>query len=692
MIKIPSQSTRKHTVATSSDLFGTIHYGKNINLDEEGYIKLSSRTVSIFNEGDVPNLRLATAFGRGALFTNPEISVDFAITQAGQKGYWLTLLANGNTLNVDVGTGVPTLTSDSHATWYKNLWTVTSDTDFWTKAGISDNETYTDRGNLTTGKVHFVEKFSSRNTVCITNGNVVSQFDSTYSASVDLTLPTDFETIALAYSNYSMGVIAMFSDTTTGKNQNQDAYFFVWDGASSSASQGVPIGSDKPIAIKAYMGSWIILTRTGQVKFFNGGGWKDLTALPIYYSNLLWGTSYTRDILGDAMSAEGDSVYMNVNGFLQPYGKKYEQFLNTMPGGILCYDPEAKGVYNRYSPSISPANVITVTSGNINTTTDVLTKTAGTLPSTGSPIKYIFDKNSQIGGLSTPVVYYIIKLNSTTFQLATTKANAIAGTAIDITSTGATNNYFFGLEVYDYGASYANTSGAIAQVGALHPMYDHLIYSAELNDWASTGNLNHLLVTCPDFPNRGYFVTPKIQSEGVKDTGQRVYVKYRTLDTTDSIIVKVKDADILGLPISTPQARTSAVNQCVWTGTDAFTTTADLSDAKTALDAGKELECEVIAGAGAGTMTKITGINYDTGTYAVVLSEAVDGAAASRFCDILIENWRYLGTITSDDKEGFKSWNIGGDSTWYKFKVELRGVETTVEEVTFVNKENKPFA
>ena len=200
------------------------------------------------------------------------------------------------------------------------------------------------------------------------------------------------------------------------------------------------------------------------------------------------------------------------------------------------------------------------------------------------------------------------------------------------------------------------------------------------------------MLTVPEFDNRGYFVTPKMQSQEITDKAQKVYVKYRTLKANDSIHVKVKYKDILGLPVSTPQATTALPNQCSWTGTNAFSTTANLADALTAYTAGEELECEVIAGAGAGTLTKISEIAYGAGTYTVTLAESPDGAAASRYCDVLIDNWTYLGSITSTDLSGYKEFLIGRTSTWFKFKVELRGVDTTVEEVQLINSEHKPSA
>lgn len=687
--KIPNEN-KKHAVATNSDLFGTISYTKNINLDEEGYIKLSSRSVSLYseNDGTNTNLRVPTAFGRGNLFTG---SVDYAITQSGQKGYWLTLLDSGNTLNVDVGTGVATLTTDSHGCWYQNLWHVTDATELYTKAGLGDSQTYTAKSaSLTSGKVHFIEVFKNRNTLCITNGNGVKQLNSSYSAASipQLTIPADFEAVAMQYSNNKMGIIAIPSDTTTGKNQNQEAYFFLWDGSTSDPEQGFPVGSDAIISLASYKGSWIILTRKGQIRFFTGGGWQDLVQLPFYYRKLIWGTSYTRTHLGDLMIVDGDKIYFNFNALFNAYGKNYEQYDQSHVGGIICYNPNI-GIYNRYTPSISPVSILTVTSGNIDISTNIFTKTAGTIPTTGSPIKYISDKTSQIGGIKCPKIYYCIKLSSTTFALAETAELAGVGTKIDITSTGASNNYFMALQVYDFGQNYANQVGAIAELGEITPTHDHLIYGSELNDYNGTGNSVHLNITIPDFENRGYFVVSKITSGGIEDLQQKIYVKYKPLKTNDSIIVKCKKKESVGLPVSTPQSFSATTNQCIWTSDTSFYTTANLEDAKSAFDLGSELECEIIAGAGAGVMSKIATLTYGSGIYSITFDEVIPGAGSGRYSDVIIDRWQTLGTITSGNTDGFESFLIEGNSKDIKLKVELRGSETTIEELTLVNITNK---
>ena len=231
--------TKKHSIPNNSELFGTIHYSKNINLDDEGIITLASRAVSIQNEASTANLGLPVAFGRKSVFAS---SVSYAMVQNRQKAYWVTLAESGITFNVHIGTGVATLTADSHGCWYKNKWHITDDDDIFWLDDITDIATYTEittgggLPNLTSGKAHYLEVFRNKNALCVTNGNKVQAYtesSGTYTATTTLTIPDDYEAIMMKYSGYRMGIIATLSDTTQG--QNQEAFFFVWNGANSEA-------------------------------------------------------------------------------------------------------------------------------------------------------------------------------------------------------------------------------------------------------------------------------------------------------------------------------------------------------------------------------------------------------------------------------------------------------------------------
>lgn len=401
----------------------------------------------------------------------------------------------------------------------------------------------------------------------------------------------------------------------------------------------------------------------------------------------MWGDSRNLEALGDCIQSEGDIIYFNLNNQVNKYGKKGERVIPSSPAGILCFDPKV-GLYHRYAPSISPANLITVTDANVNTTTNILTKTAGTIYDTGNPVKYVHDPTDKIGGLQTGEIYYVIKLSSSTFKLATTRENALNGIAIDITSDGASNNYFLFLNVLDYGASHIERTGGIGLVDAPDHALDSMVFGGELLDYASSTNYEHFNFLVTGFKNIGYFVTPKIMSSQVQDKFQKLYVKNRPLKTGERIIVKSKSIDILGLPVTTPQDSVS----CTWSSDNALYTSADLSEVEDFINnKNGECELEIISGAGAGQMSQIESINVQNGVYAITLKDTIEGAASTRVCDIIVENYKLLTTITNANNDtGFTEIPLDTSAKWMKFKFILEGSDVAIEEIQLVNDTHKP--
>jgi len=678
MIKLPTDL--KWTQPNNSDKFGSLWLTKNINLDEEGYIKLSPRAVKLTDSIISSNAGFPLAIGRhgeGA----------YQIATSSDANWNLTVGVKQNTWTENSGANEPTLTINSHAVWFKGKWHATTATGVfhrpatgggsqaWTSAGIS----------LTTGKRHFMAVFQGLQSLCITNGNTVVQYTESggvYSAIATLTIPSDFEITGLAYNNDKMAVITRLSnDATSGQDQN--SYLFIWDGNTTGAGQGLDVDSDSIMGITAYKSSFVILTRTGELLYFNGGGFETLTRLPFYFLDLRWGNPFDISAFGAVpMIADGDVIYLNIGAATNQFGRKAETYLQNFPSGVWCYDPKV-GVYHRWSPSISQAYVNFVDGVDINTTTDVLTASAGvfglkTIPATGNIARLV--STVGIGGLTLNSDYYIIKVSSTTFKLATTKANALAGTAIDITSatTGGNGNYFWLYDLVDYGNTAHDEAGALALTGDHTSVYRDLIFGGRY-DATTLTTLDSICITVPFLENRGYFVTSKIFSSQVTDNNQKVFVKFRPLKTDDKIIVKYRERDYLGLPI------TSSGNSANWTSPSEFYTTQDLSEAKTYLDAGGELECEFLSGAGGGVMVKVSSIGASDGTNtSVVLAEEVLGASSALKAEFIIHNWEVKRTITSSDTSPVEI-PIGGLSSWVQFKVELRGSDTTVEEFNFIN-------
>lgn len=664
VIRLPINN--QWTQPNTSDKFGSLAYTKGINLDEDGYIKVSPRTVNLFDDSaNTTNVadtdfNIITAFGRYGIG-------DFRIATTDEP-FNLSIDETTKTIAEDAGSNNPNLNFMSHGCWWQNRFYESTDT------AVSYNSAGTWTANaitgLTSGVRHTLCVFRNRAKLCVTNGNTVTQYNTDHSSSTTLTLPSDFEAIGLAYNNYSMGVIARLGSDSAG--QNAESYFFLWNGATTDAGQGVSIGAYSVIAIAPYRGSFLVLTSAGELKYWNGGGFETVATFPFYNSEKTIGDLINVFSYGDNMVVDGDVVYINVNFDISSSGVLEERYLVSNPSGVWCFDPKV-GLYHRYSASNSPVYLHTIAQANVNTTTDLFT-TSSTIPATGNPI---INSSGTVGGVSKNVVYYIIKVSSTTFRLAETKEKAESGVYVDITSAD-TNNYFWAFNIKDYGIAHIpSASGAISLYGTQNNVFTDVIFGTRLYDTALTTQPT----LCGCFPNleaRGYFVTPKIYASSKKDICRSITIKHRLLDTHDSIRVKVKSRQLLGLPVTTPQTNSASLT---WTSNDEGYTTANLSAVKDAFDAGTEIECEFITGVGAGQIVRVESIEVSGTTYTIVFDEEVVGASAGLKSYFVMDNWRTIGTITSSNQnaEGIYTMPVGDASKWVQFKIELHGVGTCIE-------------
>jgi len=167
MISYPPQDSKRWSVSSSSDVFGSIFYTKNINLDEEGYLKLAHRTVMLDTSRVDSNVGLPTSFGRTAvgefvavLSTDPfEIDIDATS---------LSALIDDNT--------PPGTDFNSYGTWWQNRWYVAYNSNLSYKT-ISSGAWTGSLLSLTSGVDHPVEVFASRNNLLVGDGNVIKQIN-----------------------------------------------------------------------------------------------------------------------------------------------------------------------------------------------------------------------------------------------------------------------------------------------------------------------------------------------------------------------------------------------------------------------------------------------------------------------------------------------------------------------------------
>ena len=668
-IRLPINSS--WTQPNNSDKFGSIWYTKNINMDEEGYIKLSPRTITIMNENIDNDFGLPLAIGK---FSNGEYQV-----ATNSNANWEIDIDEAHVDRTeDSGASNPTLNSNSHGLWFSGLWHASTDTAVLSRpASGGAAQAWTSRvTGLTSGKRHYLAVFKNRNSLTVSDGNVLKQYDNVYSNTVNLTIPSDFEIVGQAYNNNRMGIITELSDNGV-EGQDQESMFFTWEGATTEASGGWAIGADAAVAIVPYKSSFVILTSAGQLLYFNGGGFEILANFPFYNQDKIWNTSYSY------MFTDGDVIYINISSELAQFGRRQEQYLINFPSGVWCFDPKV-GLYHRWSPSLSIASVHFVAIAGVDTSTNIFTTTAGvygleTLPDTGNIVR-ISQGNNNMPDEGKD--YYIIKLSATTFKLANTKEEALAGSEIQV-STISDDIYMWSYDLKDYGDTLHTRTGVIALTGDQNRVYTDIIFGTSISDPTDLISIESLCVAVPFLENRGYFVTPKIFSSQIEDNANKLIVKFKPLKETDSIIVKIREKDVLGLPI------TSSGLGATWTGDSEFFTSQDLSEAKEYLDEGGELEIEFLAGVGGGVSSKITSIS-GTGPYAVELEDEVLGAEDGLKSEFAIYNWRALKTITSQENNlGYSDVIVGFPASWMQFKFELRGSDVTIEEISIHNSVNK---
>lgn len=672
MAKIPNPTW---TQPNTSDKYGNVWASMNMNFDETGYIKLSPRSVNLFDDSaDTSNLAdtdfdTPVAFGRYGFGTFRIATTD--------EPFNLTLSDTAKTIAEDAGSNNPNLTSASHGVWWQNRWyTSTATTVSYNSSGTWTADAIT---SLTSGKRHYMEVFKNRNELCVSNGNVLKQYNTSHSGTTDLTIPSDFEIVGLAYNNNKMGVITRLGSDSAGQNAN--AYLFIWNGSTTSAQAGYDLGATQAIAIAPYKSSFVVLDSEGKLQYYNGGGLEILAQFPFYNEEGRVGDFLNFIAYGTSMVSDGDILYINIHFDIDSRGAKRNRIYRNNPSGIWCYDPRV-GLYHRYSPSISQTYMHTITEANVNTTTNVFT-TSSTLPATGNPVLLT---NGTVGGLVAGKVYWLIKVSSTTFKLATTKANAEVETAIDITSADTTQ-FFWMYDLKDYGQIDFGHAGAVQLLTRETFVYRDIIWGANLTKTDATSSLEVMGVTVPSLENRGFIITPKIFSQEVTDKAVEITVKFRPLDTNDKIIIKAKTRDVFGLYTCADSA-TKIFN---WTSPREGYSAADFTEAQSYFDIYGNLEMTFILGTGAGQSVQVTDMTTENGTTSFVLTEDVIGASSGLASYCYLDNWEKITEIDSDlNNQGFLNVTTDlAESKFVQYKLELRGYATTIEEIEPIIRQRK---
>jgi hypothetical protein len=181
--------------------------------------------------------------------------------------------------------------------------------------------------------------------------------------------------------------------------------------------------------------------------------------------------------------------------------------------------------------------------------------------------------------------------------------------------------------------------------------------------------------------NRGYWVSPKIESQLIDDQYD-ILLKWTTLtNASDKIIVKYRQSDK-----KLRNYELSNTPQITWVNTTSFTTTEDISN----VSVGDEVQ--FTAGGGAGYLAHITNISLTSGTYTVTIDETVTGITAGDRAKVIFNNWikyQVIDKNSEDNEQGYRKMRIDSASKWIQIKVELRGIDTRIEDIIINNKNHK---
>jgi len=129
----------------------------------------------------------------------------------------------------------------------------------------------------------------------------------------------------------------------------------------------------------------------------------------------------------------------------------------------------------------------------VNLTSEEITITGHDYKRTGFRVR-ISSSGTIVGGLAINTDYYVIIVNANTIKLATTRANALAGTAINLTSIGTGTHTISQAEGADFASRTAVNGGNSGDnVGSLEEdafrSHIHTYSSDGSSNWAGGGNV-----------------------------------------------------------------------------------------------------------------------------------------------------------------------------------------------------------
>lgn len=669
MITIPDQQFRNWNQPNTSDLFGDLFVTKNLTFDQRGYLTLSNSPRAIITEAttDFDNVAAMIHNGDYEYFVatwNSAFSVDAAPLSVAP-----TKIATAGVPSTDIQTGIDYLGKLMVVSQSTDVDYYNSSTNTWTDTDVT----------LTNDGQHPVVNFLSLNALAIADVNTVKLYANPITATptliTTLTIPSDFEITQIVYFNQNLYI-------GTQNVSGGFAAMYVWNGLGTAAQQVYKVNSNIIFSLAVHKNAVYALLGNGALMVFNGGSFDFAAGFPIYYTDMSL-TDYTNiSLYKDIMRSNDFVLYINFSN-----SDNIANSLTYQPDGVWCYD-ENVGLYHRYSNSINTPIYDSIPTADVNTTTNQITVT--TAPVSGTEVYYDAFSGTPIGGLIDNTKYYTIKVDSTHIKIAETYANAIAGSAIDLTGTGNAFQRMIFFPNIDFGQFYAGRPTATLTIDIPQEKRQYgtdLLWGTDVIRRDNTGDYGTLMTSSVGLSSRGYFITPKILSTNVTDTQNLVTLKFSKFTSDlDKIVIKYRTEDDMRDIINLGGTNWSIT----WTSTTTFTVTEPFDTWATAI-VGDEIE--ILQGAAGGLLAHITAISEAAGTYTVTIDEPYPNYTSGDIGKAVFRNWKKWKTIEYGDSNAdkqFISAQLGKDGKFIQMKIELQGVNVRIEELLIDNKYRLP--
>jgi hypothetical protein len=649
---------------------GNLYQTRNIDLDEDGVIKLASPTVSIYDIDNDADYDSVTGIFHGS--QTYIIGADlFRESNLDLTGSFTNVTATDTT--------PPSPGAENDGVYFNGTEVVTDGSTIkYNNSGTWTTISGTPSGSA--GNPSVVEVFPNQTSLLVGRGNQVARVNSSWTVAVTLTLPADYVVLSIA-TNGNYAYIA------TRHKGNGEAMMFIWTGINTTNDGSYGVGTYGIQSIRKYQSSVALMDSMGRLLQFNGSGFTELASLPVYYTRTAWGDANNdyANMQTRGMVVDGDLIYINIATETQD---SLFRFLPNQLGNIWCYDPKV-GLYQRYSYTNTEVLSATTATSNVNTSTDIITISGIVVPATGSLV-YWDSSSTTIGNLLSDKYYYVIKVTDTTFKLAETYQDAIEGTAIDLGAlSGAVSLDFRFISQRDFGQGVENTTGGVLVLNDDEYSANQLgriAITGEPKDNTLIGKYRFMQTINP-LRNLGYFVTPKMFAENPQDQYADIVLRFKPLDYGDKITIKYRVQDKLRMPVM-PNSSASADSFVTWTDSTTFTTVSAPQDNfydMSTVSAGDELE--IIAGGGSGFIASVASISRSGFQYTVTIDTPNPFYVAGDKSFVKIDNWKYLETIDGTTFSGSqKNTAVDTPSGWIQLKIIMEGVGITLYDTIVTSK------